>query len=76
MCEGMQDLHLQLTSTYAAGSSQESSTVVLESFYYGRAFAEVLTERVSSALTTILSTIGQRDAEQRQFWRYPASLKD
>lgn len=52
------------------GTSESSSSNILESFYYGRAVAEVLTEKISSALTMVLSEIGQASAEQGQFWRY------
>ena len=43
---------------------------VLEAFYYGRAFAEVLGERVSAATTEVLSELGKMDAERRQASRF------
>lgn len=39
---------------------------VLEAFFFGRALAEVLSEKVEDTLTTALSELGKFDAEQRQ----------
>ena len=47
-----------------------SSQTVLEAFYYGRAFAQLLSERVSSVVVDLLSEIGRNDAERRQAFRY------
>jgi len=39
------------------------SNPVIEAFFYGRALAEVLTEKVESNLTNALSDLGKLDAE-------------
>lgn len=39
---------------------------MLEAFYYGRAFAETLNERLGGALDDLLSEIGKQDAERRE----------
>lgn len=39
---------------------------LLEAYFIGKAFAEVLTEKVEDSLTNILSDIGKFDAETRE----------
>lgn len=39
---------------------------VLQAFFLGRAFAEVLSEKVEDSVTNALSELGKFDAEQRQ----------
>lgn len=39
---------------------------VLQAFFLGRAFAEVLSEKVEDGVTNALSELGKFDAEQRQ----------
>ncbi len=45
------------------------SNPVLQAFFYGRAFAEVLKEKVEDSLTDILSNVGKFDAESNQWFR-------
>ncbi|WP_107670213.1 DUF6825 family protein [Cyanothece sp. BG0011] len=42
------------------------SNPVLHAFFLGRAFAEVLSEKVEESLTEALSELGKFDAEQRE----------
>ncbi len=42
------------------------SNPVLQAFFLGRAFAEVVGEKVEESLTTALSELGKFDAEQRE----------
>ncbi len=42
------------------------SNPVLHAFFLGRAFAEVLSEKVEESLTNALSDLGKFDAEQRE----------
>ena len=39
---------------------------VLQAFFFGRALAEVLSEKVEDSVTNILSDVGKFDAEQRE----------
>ncbi len=43
-----------------------SSNPVLHAFFLGRAFAEVLNEKLEETLTNVLSDLGKFDAEQRE----------
>ncbi|MGK7939587.1 MAG: DUF6825 family protein [Crocosphaera sp.] len=45
------------------------SNPVLHAFFLGRAFAEVLSEKVEESLTNALSELGKFDAEQREYLR-------
>ncbi len=45
------------------------SNPVLHAFFLGRAFAEVLSEKIEDALTNALSEMGKFDAEQREVLR-------
>ncbi len=42
------------------------SNPVLHAFFLGRAFAEVVSEKVEESLTSALSELGKFDAEQRE----------
>jgi polyhydroxyalkanoate synthesis regulator phasin len=42
------------------------SNPVVEAFFFGRALAEVLKERIEDSLTNALSELGKFDAEQRE----------
>jgi HPt (histidine-containing phosphotransfer) domain-containing protein len=42
------------------------SNPVIEAFFYGRALAEVLSEKVESNLTNTLSDLGKLDAELKE----------
>jgi hypothetical protein len=42
------------------------SNPVLHAFFLGRAFAEVLTEKIEDNVTNALSELGKFDAEQRE----------
>jgi uncharacterized small protein (DUF1192 family) len=42
------------------------SNPVLHAFFLGRAFAEVLSEKIEDTLTNALSDLGKFDAEQRE----------
>ena len=42
------------------------SNPVVEAFFFGKAFAEVLTERLEDSLTNTLSELGKLDAETRE----------
>ncbi|MBE9168117.1 hypothetical protein IQ238_11515 [Pleurocapsales cyanobacterium LEGE 06147] len=42
------------------------SNPVIEAFFFGRALAKVLSEKVEDALTNALSELGKFDAEQRE----------
>lgn len=48
----------------------ESNQAVLEAFFLGRAFAEVVNDRLGAALGDLLSEIAKADAERRQSWKY------
>jgi hypothetical protein len=75
-------MHLQKPLVVAASYSSEpagSSASILEAFYYGRAFAETLNERLGAALDDLLSELGKQDAERRESLRcstllYPSPL--
>ena len=41
----------------------------MEAFFIGRAFAEVLNDRIGAALGDLLAEIAKADAERRQFWK-------
>lgn len=45
------------------------SSPILEAFFFGRAVAEVLTERLEATLTDALSELGKFDAEAREHLR-------
>ena len=45
------------------------SNPVVQAFFFGRALAEVLSEKVEDAFTNIVSEIGKFDAEQREYLR-------
>ncbi len=45
------------------------SNPVLHAFFLGRAFAEVLSEKLEDTLTNTLSELGKFDAEQREYLR-------
>ena len=64
--------HSQKRLRVAASYSSEpagSSASILEAFYYGRAFAETLNERLGAALDDLLSELGKQDAERRESLR-------
>ena len=42
------------------------SNPVIQAFFFGRALAEVLSEKVEDAFTNIVSELGKFDAEQRE----------
>lgn len=42
---------------------------LLDAFFYGKAFAETLNEKVGTALDDALATIGKQDAERREAFR-------
>ena len=42
------------------------SNPVIEAFFFGRALAEVLSEKLEDAFTNALSELGKFDAEQRE----------
>ena len=42
------------------------SNPVVEAFFFGKAFAEVLTEKLEDSLTNTLSELGKLDAEARE----------
>ena len=42
------------------------SNPVIQAFFFGRALAEVLSEKVEDAFTNVVSEIGKFDAEQRE----------
>ncbi len=46
------------------------SNPVIEAFFFGRALAEVLTEKLESNLTNTLSELGKLDAELRENLRH------
>ena len=46
--------------------SLSMSNPVLHAFFLGRAFAEVLTEKIEDNVTNALSELGKFDAEQRE----------
>ena len=43
---------------------------LLDAFYYGKAFAETLNEKLGTALDDVLASIGKQDAERREAIRY------
>ncbi|MDJ0687552.1 MAG: hypothetical protein QNJ41_03490 [Xenococcaceae cyanobacterium MO_188.B32] len=45
------------------------SNPVVQAFFFGRALAEVLSEKIEDAFTNIVSEIGKFDAEQREHLR-------
>ena len=45
------------------------SNPVIQAFFFGRALAEVLSEKVEDAFTNIISELGKFDAEQREHLR-------
>jgi hypothetical protein len=49
-----------------ASSSSEESGNVLEAFFVGRAFAEVVNERLGASVGDALAAVGRLDAELRQ----------
>ncbi|CAI0560971.1 unnamed protein product [Linum tenue] len=48
------------------GSEENESKSVLDAFFLGKALAEVLNERVESAVGEIMSTIGKLQSEQQK----------
>jgi hypothetical protein len=42
---------------------------LLDAFFYGKAFAETLNEKLGAALDDALATIGKQDAERREAFR-------
>ena len=57
----------------AAATSDEplgSSKSILDAFYYGKAFAETVNERLGAALDDLLSELGKQDAERRESMRW------
>ena len=46
-----------------------SSKSILDAFFYGKAFAEALNERLGAALDDVLSEVGKQDAERRESMR-------
>lgn len=59
-----------MTSVQAAsGSSPGSSRSVLDAFFYGKAFAEVVNERLGVVADDLLLEFNKRDAERRQAFR-------
>ncbi|CAI5526548.1 unnamed protein product [Closterium sp. Naga37s-1] len=63
--------HIQVTASQdqqrqAQPSGDERSKEVLDAFFLGKAVAEVVSERVGSAVGEILSEVGRRQAEQQQ----------
>lgn len=42
------------------------SNPVIEAFFFGRALAEVLSEKVEDTFTNVVSELGKFDAEQRE----------
>jgi hypothetical protein len=51
-----------------------SARSVLDAFFYGRAFAETVNERLGLAMDDLLSDFGKWDAERRQALRYANAL--
>ena len=45
------------------------SNPVVDAFFLGRAFAEVLSEKLEDAYTNAMSELGKFDAEQREYLR-------
>lgn len=46
-----------------------SNRSILDAFYYGKAFAETMNERLGAALDDVLSELGRQDAERRESMR-------
>lgn len=51
-----------------------SSSSLLDAFFFGKAFAETLNERLGTALDDLLADFGKKDAERREAMRYLLSL--
>ena len=45
------------------------SNPVIQAFFFGRALAEVLSEKIEDTFTNVVSEIGKFDAEQREYFR-------
>lgn len=45
------------------------SNPVIQAFFFGRALAEVLSEKIEDAFTNVVSELGKFDAEQREYLR-------
>ncbi|CAL1411978.1 unnamed protein product [Linum trigynum] len=57
---------LRCSSGTDPGSEEKESKSVLDAFFLGKALAEVLNERVESAVGEIMSTIGKLQSEQQK----------
>ncbi len=56
--------HVPSLNCYAGPNSS-----LLDAFYYGKAFAETLNEKLGTALDDVLANIGKQDAERREALR-------
>ncbi|GAB4841304.1 hypothetical protein Ancab_022030 [Ancistrocladus abbreviatus] len=54
------------TSPRGPGPGESESRIILDAFFLGRAFGEVLSERIESTVGEFLSTIGRLQAEQQK----------
>lgn len=54
------------SSSGSSGAGDPASREVLDAFFLGRALAEVVLERVGSAVGEFLSDVGRAQAEQQQ----------
>ena len=56
--------HVASLQCYAGPNSS-----LLDAFFYGKAFAETLNEKLGTALDDVLANIGKQDAERREALR-------
>ena len=62
-------------STFLMVLSAGSSRSVLDAFFYGRAFAEVLNEKLGEVADDVLVRVSKLDAERQQAFRWATHMQ-
>ena len=66
LCTSALAYGLVLNKVYIGSGSNSS---LLDAFFYGKAFAETLNEKLGTALDEALASFGKQDAERREALR-------